>query len=1007
MAADGEKPQNLTLPDIVSSVNDAAATARNVTTAMLGTAVTLAATILASTDEAILRDQLSAPFGISASISLHVAYALMPLVFLFLHVNGLLQLHVLTERIELFEKMLKDHVPDVSERDRWRRRLHGFAFVQYFTDDELSKSNLNQLLEYIRNSLLWTVNQVSISWVPLLILIGTQVSFLRYQSAPITLLHQAVVLLDVGFITWFQVAQSRYLRRPTERPAIWVFLLLLSFVVFWLLGLNPLTAIPLMIGLLTGRMVVLTIRFLGHPWLWAGITTLAGLLAWVLVGSNLIYLCGWIAGLMVIIISANARRMFHWSEHLFLRCGGDRLVVGLGATSLFALAVVALMMERAGLIRLLAMLRRRRIRHASVAPNKPYDRMRALKATQSVVLYGFQPLIVAWFVLTQATVVSPLEAACEVRWNWDYSTQVARAETADLESFNNRGVEDDQKTVAVDSDASLDDLLNPPSTSDLVFSFVTSVLSKVSPSRIGVRLTEWNDRRSTQAKIWRNLAVKQILIPSINGSEVHCLTDDPGDTNWLKSYSVDQKTIYEIVADRAPKYTDQVANLLDRLACAKWEVGCRYLKLPSRILVSDSKAGDSIKSLAVEPEDIRKGQQRALGMLLRGRNLRFARMEQTYLYGADLRGADLTGADLSATHLQFAIASSATLRNALLKGATLDSVDLTGTRMQNVDASGAKFRGSTLTFAQLQGAIMNDADLRGAVFDGAQLVGASFVRAHLEGTWFTARLLLDAYENDSMDLSKFEERLSKKDKELYEDSAILEGVAMDDAHLQGSTFLLVELDIASFTEADLTGASFDGAEMTGARLAGATSLHASFFESELASSTGMSCAKLFFSGGADASRRLALKKSPESIWLNVVEPKLKRAEVPVVARERIHRHILKDSNSDLSPSIRSLCRIRSGSSHASADYLRASDWIRDMRNAACQEPAIAHGIVRNLWILAAVVGKEDEGPISSYAEEHATALRAWELEQQAKGNKGCFSPEDMERLSVVSQRSKW
>lgn len=103
------------------------------------------------------------------------------------------------------------------------------------------------------------------------------------------------------------------------------------------------------------------------------------------------------------------------------------------------------------------------------------------------------------------------------------------------------------------------------------------------------------------------------------------------------------------------------------------------------------------------------GAQKALekyttGLELRGRDLRYADLEQADMRKADLRDADLQGANLPDADLQ---------------GANLQGADLQGANLFDVDLQGAD-----LALADLQGAGLRNADLQGAGFRRAGLQGA-------------------------------------------------------------------------------------------------------------------------------------------------------------------------------------------------------------------------------------------------------------------------------------------
>jgi uncharacterized protein YjbI with pentapeptide repeats len=166
---------------------------------------------------------------------------------------------------------------------------------------------------------------------------------------------------------------------------------------------------------------------------------------------------------------------------------------------------------------------------------------------------------------------------------------------------------------------------------------------------------------------------------------------------------------------------------------------------------------------------------------LRGRDLRFARLDRV-----DLRQADLTGANLD--------------------GASLAGADLRGVRLRCADnnaaqqpedrskAQCASARGADFSAAQLADASLVGADLRGAKFDDAALEGADLGNGLMSGASF--------------------------------ERARLQRASLSGASLQGTSFVLANLQGAGLAGAklqmaDLTGAALQGANLSLARLAGA------------------------------------------------------------------------------------------------------------------------------------------------------------------------------------------
>jgi uncharacterized protein YjbI with pentapeptide repeats len=201
---------------------------------------------------------------------------------------------------------------------------------------------------------------------------------------------------------------------------------------------------------------------------------------------------------------------------------------------------------------------------------------------------------------------------------------------------------------------------------------------------------------------------------------------------------------------------------------------------------------------------------------LRGRDLRFARLDRSNLHQADLTGADLEGVSLVGADLRGAQMGCADPNQLLLadsrsaagcasaRGANLSKARLSGARMAGIDLRGARLEEAQLDGAQLAQAAMSGANLAGARLDradlaGAALSGASLPRASLQGADLTgAKLQLADFTG-----------------------AALQGANLSLAALEGALLRNAELDGANLRRAVLLGADMSGAKMQAADLAGA------------------------------------------------------------------------------------------------------------------------------------------------------------------------------------------
>ncbi|MES1179744.1 MAG: pentapeptide repeat-containing protein, partial [Hyphomicrobium sp.] len=140
---------------------------------------------------------------------------------------------------------------------------------------------------------------------------------------------------------------------------------------------------------------------------------------------------------------------------------------------------------------------------------------------------------------------------------------------------------------------------------------------------------------------------------------------------------------------------------------------------------------------------------------LRGRDLRYAKLDRTDMRGADLTGAALDGASLVGVNLEDAWLNCAEMDRLLLnddraaaKCASAQHIDLSRAQLANAHLSGIDLRDAKLDEAQLEGADLSNAALVGASFSSAHLEkadltggvdaqGANFLNAALQGADLT------------------------------------------------------------------------------------------------------------------------------------------------------------------------------------------------------------------------------------------------------------------------------
>ena len=139
-------------------------------------------------------------------------------------------------------------------------------------------------------------------------------------------------------------------------------------------------------------------------------------------------------------------------------------------------------------------------------------------------------------------------------------------------------------------------------------------------------------------------------------------------------------------------------------------------------------------------------------------------LSESWLTGADLRGARLAAADLRSAHLD----------KARLEDARLERVDLSAARLTGAQLGRAFLREAYLAHAHLEGAHLEYAELQGAIIHGAHLTGAVIRFGSLQGADLASA---EMYGVDLRSASLEGARLSW---------ASLQGAMLDGANLRGA-----------------------------------------------------------------------------------------------------------------------------------------------------------------------------------------------------------------------------
>jgi uncharacterized protein YjbI with pentapeptide repeats len=361
----------------------------------------------------------------------------------------------------------------------------------------------------------------------------------------------------------------------------------------------------------------------------------------------------------------------------------------------------------------------------------------------------------------------------------------------------------------------------------------------------------WPERRLARAQRWAWLLLGPVVVGALNLLYLDTVPVD-----------ADQRLVRYDPQDRNnPK--DQrayaVGNPLDLILCPRLKWGCRFLRVDHRTLVDQVRDDKALGILRMDISQLAevlaeettgpgsnpdleakaervKAMAAIEGAFLRNRSLRFAILDESRLYAADLIEADLRSASLSDADI-----SGARLRGALLRGSNLTAqqlgsasrdlreadlprLNLVGAQLQGANLNDANVRASYLSRANLNRAELRDADLSGADLRLIDLSSADLSRANLSGANLNDANLSDADLNgadlDRSDLSRANlsgadlsrAYLNRADLNHTDLSAAhlmgahLEGAVLVEAHLEGAILVEAHLEHADLSRADLSAA---------------------------------------------------------------------------------------------------------------------------------------------------------------------------------------------------------
>jgi hypothetical protein len=168
------------------SANEASQLARKVYLSFLLFSVYIAILVGSTTDEQLLRGTAAKVPVLNVELPIVGTYLVVPLMFLFFHLNLLILLYLLSQKLYAFEGHIEKLPPDQQAVEQ--RLLYPFPFSQMLVGKY--RARLDQLLLAI-------MVKSTLIVFPIALLLWAQVRFIPYHSILITWIHRAVVLADL------------------------------------------------------------------------------------------------------------------------------------------------------------------------------------------------------------------------------------------------------------------------------------------------------------------------------------------------------------------------------------------------------------------------------------------------------------------------------------------------------------------------------------------------------------------------------------------------------------------------------------------------------------------------------------------------------------------------------------------------------------------------------------------------------------------------------------------
>ena len=197
-----------------SAVNSASSTAGGIWLSFLTFMAYLTMAVGSVNHEALLRESPITLPVLNVQLPLVAFFWIAPLFLLLFHFYIFLQLTMLVRKIATLNAELAAF-PDATQ-DPYRRELDSFVVVQFLCGaHEERRGTVGYLLRFIAS--------VTLVFVPILLLLQFQLTFLPYHNSFVTWVHRLAVLIDLRLIWvfWFAIVRGDGQIRFPEAELLW------------------------------------------------------------------------------------------------------------------------------------------------------------------------------------------------------------------------------------------------------------------------------------------------------------------------------------------------------------------------------------------------------------------------------------------------------------------------------------------------------------------------------------------------------------------------------------------------------------------------------------------------------------------------------------------------------------------------------------------------------------------------------------------------------------------